>query len=119
MSSARPWMPLYISDLLGNTTHLSAAGTGAYLLLIMYYWANGSLPNDDRRLTRNSILIELNPAYAEITERCIRGDAPLFADLDTYDATADFAASYHHCLSAIRDRKPAGGPGWEPKEAAE
>jgi len=31
------------------------------------------------RLQRNSILIELNPAYAEMAMRRIRGDAPLFA----------------------------------------
>ena len=31
------------------------------------------------RLQRNAILIELNPAYAEMARRRIDGDAPLFA----------------------------------------
>jgi len=33
------------------------------------------------RLQRNAILIELNPAYADMTDRRITGDAPLFAQV--------------------------------------
>lgn len=33
------------------------------------------------RMQRNAILIELNPEYAAMAERRIRGDAPLFADV--------------------------------------
>jgi DNA modification methylase len=33
------------------------------------------------RLQRNAVLIELNPAYIDIAERRIRGDAPLFAEV--------------------------------------
>lgn len=33
------------------------------------------------RLQRNAILIELNPEYAAMAEKRIRGDAPLFADV--------------------------------------
>lgn len=49
---SRPWMPLYIADYLKDTTHLGALESGAYLHLIMDYWVNGKLPEDDRKLAR-------------------------------------------------------------------
>lgn len=36
--SVKPWMPIYWGDYLRDTTHLSAAEHGAYLLLIGQYW---------------------------------------------------------------------------------
>jgi len=48
----RPWMPLYIGDFLTDTTHLMATETGAYLLLLMHYWTNGPIPDDNARLCR-------------------------------------------------------------------
>lgn len=56
--TAKPWMPLYVADYLQDTAHLSAAEHGAYLLLIMYYWANGSLPDEDKRLARIARMTE-------------------------------------------------------------
>lgn len=50
--SERPYMPLYTADYRDATAHLSAAQHGAYLLLLMNYWAKGSLPTDDRMLAR-------------------------------------------------------------------
>lgn len=48
----RPWMPLYVADYRIKTAHLSTVEHGAYLLLIMHYWASGSLPTDDPSLAR-------------------------------------------------------------------
>lgn len=49
--SNRPFMPLWVSDYLGDTLHLSAAEHGAYMLLIMAYWQKGkALPDDGARL---------------------------------------------------------------------
>ena len=47
-----PRMPLHVGDYLKETTHLDAPMHGAYLLLRMHYWANGSLPDDDEQLAR-------------------------------------------------------------------
>ena len=35
-------MSLHVGDYLKDTTHLDATLHGAYLLLIMHYWAKGS-----------------------------------------------------------------------------
>lgn len=45
-------MPLWTGAYRRKTGHLGMAEHGAYLLLIMHYWENGGLPDDDRQLAR-------------------------------------------------------------------
>jgi uncharacterized protein YdaU (DUF1376 family) len=50
--SAKPWMPLYVGDYLADTRRLSTLEHGAYMLLLMDYWQNGSIPTDDESLAQ-------------------------------------------------------------------
>src|SRR5687767_1610970 len=52
MAKYNAWMPLFIGDLIADTTHLSRADFGSYMLLVCLYWRRGEpLPDDDRVLS--------------------------------------------------------------------
>jgi uncharacterized protein YdaU (DUF1376 family) len=44
-------MPLYVGRYLADTGHLTVCEHGAYVLLLMHYWCNGPLPDDDKQLS--------------------------------------------------------------------
>lgn len=52
--SKTPFMPLWVSDFLGDTLDLDAAEVGAYMLLLMAQWNRdgNSLPDDQKKLQR-------------------------------------------------------------------
>jgi uncharacterized protein YdaU (DUF1376 family) len=52
--SKTPFMPLWVSDFLGDTLDLDASEIGAYMLLLMAQWNRdgGSLPDDGKKLQR-------------------------------------------------------------------
>jgi uncharacterized protein YdaU (DUF1376 family) len=52
--SKAPFMPLWVSDFIGDTLELDASDVGAYMLLLMAQWNRGgaSLPNDPKKLQR-------------------------------------------------------------------
>lgn len=66
---SRPWMPLYVAEFMGDTSHLSAAETGAYLMLIMHYWRAGSLPSDNNGRQRISRMTPQEWRHSEPTLR--------------------------------------------------
>jgi len=50
MAKYNQWMKFSIGDYLADTAHLTAQQHGIYLLLIMHYWRNESLPDNDTQL---------------------------------------------------------------------
>jgi uncharacterized protein YdaU (DUF1376 family) len=44
------WFPFYVGDFLADTTHLSPHDVGAYTLLLLWYYKNGPLPNNEDNL---------------------------------------------------------------------
>lgn len=47
-----PWFAFYPDDFAGGTRGMSMAAKGAFVDLLAYQFANGSIPNDDRTISR-------------------------------------------------------------------
>lgn len=54
MAMETAYMPLWVGDYLADTQHLSTQEHGIYILLIMWYWRNGPLPDEKRKILRIS-----------------------------------------------------------------
>lgn len=52
MAKAPPSFDFFPNDFLGGTMHLTTEEIGAYLLMMMYQWANGHIPNDELLIRR-------------------------------------------------------------------
>jgi len=46
----RIWFPFYVGDYIKTTARLTTEAHGAYLLLMLDYWARGSPPDDNNVL---------------------------------------------------------------------
>jgi len=86
-------MPLYVGDYLASTSHLTVTEHGCYLLLIMHYWTNGGLPNDERLLAR---IAKMTPEEWGASRPVIR---PFFSD-DWKHKRIDFELAETARLSA-------------------
>jgi hypothetical protein len=91
--SNRAWMPLHIENYLADTGHLTAAEHGAYMLLIMTYWRDGGLPEDERLIARIARLSK--DEWAESRERIL----PLF------EVDASGYAAFERAQGLDRKRK--------------
>ncbi len=50
MAKPSTYMPIVIGDYLKDTSRLTCEEHGAFLLMLMDYWVNGPLPDDDKAL---------------------------------------------------------------------
>jgi uncharacterized protein YdaU (DUF1376 family) len=72
-------MPLYVSDYMTDTAHLTIEQSGAYLQLIMYSWRVGRLADNDQEL---ATLCRVTPTYWK--RRIAPKVRPFFTSVDGF-----------------------------------
>ncbi len=110
---SRPWMPFFVADYLADTGHLTTIEHGAYMLLIMHYWANDGLPTDEKKLSRiarmsESEWRESRDTIAEFFSADWKHDRIEFELAESNAAYARRAAAGRKGGNARPKRKPSG-----------
>lgn len=105
--SAPPFMPLYVADYFGDTVHLSADESGAYLHLLMCMWrAGGELPNDPIRLAR---FCRLSPRRWASVEPAVMAFFRVDEGVITNDRLSRELLKYQEVVSTREKISSAGG----------
>jgi uncharacterized protein YdaU (DUF1376 family) len=76
--SSKPYIKLFVSDFLGDTSHLSCDEIGAYFLLLSQCWTKGFISSEDERLARLTRLtmdkwLSMKPVIMEFFKPCDDG----------------------------------------------
>lgn len=113
--SAPPWMPLFVAEYLADTGHLSTLEHGAYMLLIMHYWQNDGLPNDDRKLARIARLSATDWRQVRDTVSDLFDDRWRHARIDrertnAYETMAKRSAAGKRAANARYAKRSSDGP---------
>ncbi len=111
MSKPDTWMPLYIGDYLQDTTRLTTEQHGAYLLLIMDYWTNGPLPDDDSSLAQ---VTRMQPAA---WKKCRPVMARFFTIVDGEWCHKRIDEEHSKAVKFVEKQKANGTKGGRPKKS--
>jgi uncharacterized protein YdaU (DUF1376 family) len=105
-------MPLYVGRYLADTGHLTVCEHGAYVLLLMHYWCNGPLPDDDKQLA--TIARTERKAWDKVIGPALR---PFFRVVDgrLHQKRADIELNRAKEISA--KKRAAAGARWDNKPA--
>lgn len=105
------WMPLYVTDYLGDTMHLTTEQHGAYMLLLMASWqAGGRLTSKDAQL---AAIARLSPAAWRKHKEVILA---FFDEVDGHLVQKRLVAEYARSAGIIEKNRANGKKGGRPKK---